>query len=151
MRAEGGEDAASWAEGPAQASPGQASLPREGCKPFYAGTSAALGMAWEQDKALKGRHKLSRPFRAWFISSHESQGGVRVRRGLTLGWLVSGLWPAIHRRLCQSAGQAPSPIAKRPSTSPPPPAMRQECQRPSLPSLLPRGKNPPQSPSPLRD
>jgi hypothetical protein len=28
---------------------------------------------------------------------HRSQGGVRIRRGLALGWPVSGLWPGVHR------------------------------------------------------
>ena len=36
-------------------------------RPFYAGTSAALGLAFEKDKALKGRHTLSRPFRALIL------------------------------------------------------------------------------------
>src|SRR5882757_4026905 len=31
------------------------------------GTSAALGLPWKKDHALKGRHRLPRPFRAWFI------------------------------------------------------------------------------------
>src|SRR6185436_13908979 len=47
----------------------------------------------KKDQALKGRPHLATPLQGLVHSSHGSQGGVRVRRGLALGWLVSGLWP----------------------------------------------------------
>ena len=61
------------------------------------GTSATLGIAWKKGQSPEGAaHGLSRPFRAMFILLHGTQGGIRVRRGLALGWLVSGLWPVRH-------------------------------------------------------
>ena len=39
-------------------------------RPFYAGTSAALGLRSKKDKALKGRdsgERWRRPFRAWTV------------------------------------------------------------------------------------
>ena len=44
-----------------------ASAPREACKPFYAGTSAAQGLREKNDKAVKGRDNVCRSFRALII------------------------------------------------------------------------------------
>ena len=47
---------------------------------------SALGGAFKNGKALKGRHRLSRPFRALFM-----MGGIP--RALPWAGLLSGLWP----------------------------------------------------------
>ena len=46
----------------------------------------ALGGAFKNGKALKGRHKLSRPFRAHFMMDE-------LPRTLPWAGLVPGLWP----------------------------------------------------------
>ncbi len=64
-------------------------------------------MTFKTGKALKGPHIFAAkaahvvtPFQGFVGFLPKSQGGVRERRGLALDWLVSGLWPAMHRRLC---------------------------------------------------
>jgi len=59
------------------------------------GTSAALGIAFKKDKALKGRDKLCRPSGLGSFLSR-IPGRRPLRRGLALGWLVSGLWPGVR-------------------------------------------------------
>ena len=46
----------------------------------------ALGTAFKIGKALKGRHKLSRPFRALFVMDE-------LPRALPWAGLLPGLWP----------------------------------------------------------
>jgi len=65
------------------------------------GTSAALGLRTKNDQMpQRGFAKTGcrAPLGRGSDLSGESQGGVRGRRGLALGWLASGLWPAKPRR-----------------------------------------------------
>ncbi len=73
---------------------------RPGNKPAQGkrGTSAALGVAFKKDKALKGRRTLSRRFRALSVWDG-------FPRALPWAGMLPGLWPSMHRRF-QSAGQA---------------------------------------------
>ena len=61
------------------------------------GTSAALGLESENDQMPQrgfARTDCRAPLGRGPDLLRESQGGFRVRRGLALGWLASGLWPA---------------------------------------------------------
>jgi len=78
MRLEG--DAAQRAKGSEQASQGKQ------------GTSAALGVASRIKQSLKGRPASCHALQGIVHFLHGSQGGVRGRRGLALGWLVPDLW-----------------------------------------------------------
>src|SRR6185436_7010788 len=60
------------------------------------GTSAALGSHGNKRQSPEGAAQVVSPLQGLVDSSHGSQGGVRVRRGLALGWLVSGLWPGVR-------------------------------------------------------
>ena len=83
-------DAALRAKGPAQASPGQA---RDERRP---------GSCGKKEQCPEGAPHGVTPLQGVVHFLDRSQGGVRVRRGLALGWLVKGLWPTA-RRLGQSA------------------------------------------------
>src|SRR6185436_13836478 len=60
------------------------------------GTSAALGSHGNKRQSPEGAAQVVSPLQGLVHSSGGSQGGGRVRRGLALGWLVSGLWPGVR-------------------------------------------------------
>ena len=76
------DDADFRAKGPGQASPEQARNER---RPGY-----RVKTEQSPEKAAQ----VVAPLQGFFRFQNATQGGVRVRRGLALGWLVQGLWPS---------------------------------------------------------
>ena len=71
------------------------------------GTSAALGLETKNAQCPNGASQRRVAVPRWgvgLICRAESQGGVRVRRGLALGWLASGLWPVNPHAAVQARG-----------------------------------------------